>query len=255
MQNDPKQRLILALDVSDFDEARRLIDRLGDAVEIYKVGYQLFVAYGPFVVRYLQAQGRKVFLDLKFHDIPNTVSNALSSAVGLSVPPHDALKADGQSLGRFAPLFMATVHTQGGAEMMKAAAEAARKRAAELKVDRPLVVGVTVLTSDAATEATAGLVLDRARLAKESGLDGVVASVKEAAMLRREMGKDFVIVTPGIRPAEGAGSEAGDQKRVDTPAGAIKNGSSFLVVGRPIVKAADPKSAAESILSEIAAAL
>jgi len=132
--------------------------------------------------------------------------------------------------------------------MMKAAVESAHKRSQELGVERPLVVGVTVLTSDAATGDTSKLVLERARLAKESGLDGVVASAQEAAMLRRELGKDFVIVTPGIRPA---GGDAGDQKRVETPASAIKNGASYLVVGRPIVQAKDPKAAAENIVKEI----
>ncbi|MBF0619311.1 MAG: orotidine-5'-phosphate decarboxylase [Candidatus Omnitrophica bacterium] len=243
---DPRSKLIVALDVSTYEEARVIVETLGDAVEIYKVGFQQFVAYGPFIVRYLQAQGKKVFLDLKFHDIPNTVASGVTSAVGLSVAPHDA------GTGKFAPLLMLTVHTQGGVEMMKAAAEAAKKRAAELNVPRPLIVGVTVLTSDAATDETPKLVLARARMAKESGLDGVVASVQEAAMLRKECGKDFVIVTPGIRMADGA---AGDQKRVDTPGGAIKNGSSFLVVGRPIVKAQDPRQAALDILADMRRAL
>jgi orotidine-5'-phosphate decarboxylase len=251
-----KQRLIIALDVPTFDEARQIVDALGDAVEIYKVGYQLFVAYGPFIVRYLQAQGKKVFLDLKFHDIPNTVANAVSSAVGLSAALHEAMDSSGEKTGKFAPLFMLTIHTQGGEEMMKAAAEAAKKRAAELGVPKPLVVGVTVLTSDTAGENTSALVLERAKLAKASGLDGVVASAREAALLRRELGKDFVIVTPGIRPAEGDVGDRrvslrDDQKRVETPAGAIRNGASFLVIGRPIVKAKDPRSAAMKILVEI----
>ncbi|MBF0123416.1 MAG: orotidine-5'-phosphate decarboxylase [Candidatus Omnitrophica bacterium] len=247
--DDPKKRLILALDVPTFNEARQIVEMLGDAVTTYKVGYQQFVAYGPFIVRYLAAQGKRVFLDLKFHDIPNTVANAVSCAVGLSVAPHDALDTKGEKKTIFAPLFMLTIHTQGGAEMMKAAAEAAHKRAKELGVPRPLIVGVTVLTSDVGTDDTSKLVLERARFAKASGLDGVVASAQEAAMLRKELGKDFVIVTPGIRPA---GGDAGDQKRVETPASAIKNGSSFLVVGRPIVQAKDPKVAAEDIINEIA---
>ena len=249
---DPRNKLILALDVPTFDEARKIVETLGDAVTTYKVGYQQFVAYGPFIVRYLAAQGKRVFLDLKFHDIPNTVANAVFSAVGLSVAPHDALDIKGEKSKVFAPLFMLTIHTQGGAEMMKAAVDAAHKRAQELGVQRPLVVGVTVLTSDAATGDTSRLVLERARLAKASGLDGVVASAQEAAMLRKELGKDFVIVTPGIRPI---GGDAADQKRVETPASAIKNGASFLVVGRPIVQAKDPKVVAESMVKEIAGAL
>ena len=248
---DPKTKLILALDVPTFEEARAIIDTLGDTVEIYKVGFQLFTAYGPFMVRYLQAHGKKVFLDLKFHDIPNTVASGVASAVALSLPVNDALGKDGNKTGKFAPLLMMTIHTQGGAEMMKAAADAARKKADELGVVKPLVIGVTVLTSDAGGGNVSALVLERARLAKASGLDGVVASAQEAAMLRKELGKDFVIVTPGIRPAD---AEAGDQKRVETPAGAIKSGASFLVVGRPIVKAKDPKAAAQAILDEIALA-
>ncbi len=248
---DPKSKLILALDVPTFDEARVIVETLGDTVEIYKVGFQLFTAYGPFVVRYLQTRGKKVFLDLKFHDIPNTVASGVASAVGLSVPVHDALNAADARTGKFAPLLMLTVHAQGGVEMMKAAADMAKQRAAALGVQKPLIVGVTVLTSDAGGGHVSTLVLERAKLAQVAGLDGVVASAQEAAMLRRELGKDFVLVTPGIRPAD---ADAGDQKRVETPASAIKGGASFLVVGRPIVKAKDPRAAAESILREIAAA-
>ena len=248
----PKSKLILALDVPTFEEARDIVETLGDSVEIYKVGFQLFTAYGPFIVRYLQTQGKKVFLDLKFHDIPNTVASGVSSAVGLSVPVNKALDAKGCKTDKFAPILMMTVHAQGGAEMMKAAADAAKKMSAQLGVQRPLIVGVTVLTSDAGGGNVSALVLERAKLAQASGLDGVVASAQEAGMLRKELGKDFVIVTPGIRPAD---AEAGDQKRVETPASAIRSGSSFLVVGRPIVKAADPKAAAQAILAEISGAL
>jgi len=273
---DARDKLIVALDVPTFDEARGLIEELGDTVLTYKVGFQLFTAYGPFMVRYLQAQGKRVFLDLKFHDIPNTVANAVASATGLSLPVHDALDKEGNKTGKFSPLFipqpapdgaggipsgfsegkrlwgplfMLTVHTQGGVEMMKAAAEAAKKRAAELKVPRPLIVGVTVLTSEALANVSE-VVLERAKLARSAGLDGVVCSAQEAALVRREMGRDFVIVTPGIRP-KGADTEAGDQKRVETPAAAIQNGASFLVVGRPIVKDRSPKQAAQNILQEI----
>jgi orotidine-5'-phosphate decarboxylase len=249
---DPKTKLILALDVPTFEEARVIVETLGDTIEIYKVGFQLFTAYGPFIVRYLQTQGKRVFLDLKFHDIPNTVASGVASAVGLSVPVNNALDSKGHKTDKFAPILMMTIHTQGGAEMMKAAADMARKRSAELGVQRPLIVGVTVLTSDAGGGNVSALVLDRAKLAQAAGLDGVVASAQEAGMLRKEMGKDFVIVTPGIRPAD---AEAGDQKRVETPASAIKSGSSFLVVGRPIVKAKDPKAVAKAILAEISAAL
>jgi orotidine-5'-phosphate decarboxylase len=235
--------LIVALDVDTYEEASKLVDSLGDSVDIFKIGSQMFTAYGPFITRYVQAKGKKVFLDLKFHDIPNTVASAVKSAVSLSVAPNKDPK--------FAPLFMLTIHTVGGQEMMEAAAKAAREQADKLKVARPLIVGVTVLTSQAPDANTQKTVLERAKLAKASGLDGVVASVEETEMLRKELGKDFVIVTPGIRPA---GGDVGDQKRVATPAGAIKSGSSYLVVGRPIVKDNDPRQAALNILKEIKAA-
>jgi len=246
--NNAKNKLIVALDVSTYNEARAIVESLGDAVLIYKVGFQLFTAYGPFIVRYLQAQGKQVFLDLKFHDIPNTVASGVASAVGLSVNPHEALGAGGEKTGKFAPLLMLTIHTQGGAEMMKAAADTARVRAKELGVARPLIVGVTVLTSDAAGGNVSERVLERAKSAQQAGLDGVVSSAQEAALLRQELGSKFVIVTPGIRPAD---TDAGDQKRVETPASALRAGASYLVIGRPIVKADDPKRAAIKILEEM----
>ncbi len=232
--------LIVALDVETFEEARVLIDALADSVDIFKVGSQLFTAYGPFVTRYLQSRGKKVFLDLKFHDIPNTVASAVKSAVTLSIAPVED--------PNFAPLFMLTIHTQGGREMMEAAVKAAKEKSAALNVTRPLIVGVTVLTSQTADVNTPKLVLERALLARESGLDGVVASVEEAVMIRQHLGKDFIIVTPGIRPA---GADVGDQKRIATPAAAVKSGSSFLVVGRPIVADKNPRQAAIKICEEI----
>lgn len=244
-----KDRLIVAMDVPDADSAWRLADSLGDAVDIYKIGFQLFTAYGPDMVREFCRRGKKVFLDLKFHDIPNTVASGVRSAVGLSVGSRDCIGGGCKDRAGYVPLFMLTVHAQGGGEMMEAAACAARERAQELQVMRPLVVGVTVLTSDAAGEQTEGLVLSRAQAARAAGLDGVVASAREAGMLRRELGEDFVIVTPGIRPAD---MEAGDQKRVETPQSAVRAGASFLVVGRPIVQAKDPRGAALSILDQMA---
>ena len=235
-----KPGLIVALDVETFEQARVLIDELSDTVDVFKIGSQQFTAYGPFVTRYVQSKGKKVFLDLKFHDIPNTVAGAVKSAVNLSLPPNQ----DSQ----FAPLFMLTVHTQGGLEMLQAAAKAAKDEAAKLGVGPPLIVGVTVLTSDQKTADLAKTVLERAQLAKAAGLDGVVASVEEAALIRQNLGQDFVIVTPGIRPA---GADAGDQKRVATPALAIQSGSNFLVVGRPIVQAKSPRQAALDILKEL----
>lgn len=221
--------LIVALDVETLDEAKALVKKLGNSVEIYKIGSQLFTAYGPQAVREVTSQGKKVFLDLKFHDIPNTVANAVTSAASLGV-------------------FMMTIHTSGGREMMEAAVKAAHAKAAAMNIPRPLIVGVTVLTSAAQEESTQAKVLERAKLAYSAGLDGVVASAQEVAHLRRELGRDFVIVTPGIRPA---GADQGDQQRVATPADAMKNGSSYLVVGRPIVAAPSPHDAAQSILREI----
>ena len=235
-----KPQLILALDLETFEQARQIIDDLADSVEIFKVGSQMFTAYGPFICRYLQSKGKKVFLDLKFHDIPNTVASAIKSAVGLSVSPN-------QDKG-FAPIFMLTVHTVGGKEMLQAAVKAAQDQAKALGVERPLIVGVTVLTSDAQANNLEKLVIERALLAKEAGLDGVVASVQEAAAIRKAIGKDFLIVTPGIRPAD---ASLNDQKRVATPTGAVKEGSNFLVVGRPILNAASPRDAALKISEEI----
>jgi len=236
-----KAQLIVAMDVDNFDQAKKLIDELEDSVEIFKVGMQMFTAYGPFMTRYLQSKGKKVFLDLKFHDIPNTVASAVKSAVSLSVSPSKE--------GEFAPLYMLTVHTCGGQEMLEAAVKAADEQAKKLGVTRPLIVGVTVLTSQAKEDNLEALVLERALLAKRCGLDGVVASVEEAALIKRYCSDNFVVVTPGIRPA---GAEVGDQKRVATPRIAIQSGSDYLVVGRPIVQASDPLAAAKSIAQEMA---
>jgi orotidine-5'-phosphate decarboxylase len=240
MKNYPNAQLIVALDLETFEQARKLVDDLGDLVEIYKVGSQMFTACGPLITRYLQSKGKKVFLDLKFHDIPNTVASAVTSAGSLSISPNNVLG--------FAPIFMLTVHISGGKEMLEAAAQAAKSQAQALGVARPLIVGVTVLTSTTKDAGTQELVLQRARLAKESGLDGVVASVEETALIRRELGPEFSIVTPGIRPAD---ASLNDQKRVATPQAAILQGSNFLVVGRPIIQAPSPRAAAQKILKEM----
>ncbi len=246
MKKSPQ--LIVALDVNTLAEVRQLVEQLDSVVDIYKVGSQLFTSCGPAAVRFVEARGKKVFLDLKFHDIPNTVASAVTSAVGLNVAIERSMnfKDPGKALNQ--SVFMMTVHTCGGAEMMKAAVLAAQKSADQIGVGRPLIVGVTVLTSDSKQDHLADLVLERAKLAKSAGLDGVVASCHEAKMLRDAFGPDFVIVTPGIRPA---GEDAGDQKRVATPREAKKNGSSFLVVGRPIVAASNPLEAAKNILEQI----
>ncbi len=217
-----KTQLIVALDVSTFAEAKKLVDRLCPTVKFFKIGSQLFTAAGARAVAYVRRQGGQVFLDLKFHDIPNTVAHAVEAAAGLDV-------------------FMLTVHASGGREMLKAAREAADRRGRKA----PRIVAVTVLTSQ---EASADQVLALARMAAESGVDGVVASVREAKALRRALPKDFIIVTPGIRPSGPAGD---DQKRTATVAEAVAAGSDFIVVGRPIVKAVDPLAAARRIAGDL----
>jgi orotidine-5'-phosphate decarboxylase len=235
---DLRDRLIVALDVDSQAEAERLAERLDGLVRRYKIGSQLFTAGGPAVVEAIQKRGAEVFLDLKFHDIPNTVAGAAREAARLGV-------------------FMFNVHASGGLAMMKAAADGAAAAAKELSVRRPLAIAVTVLTSlDRAalhrelgvTSSVEGHVLHLAELAREAGLDGTVASPVEIAAIRRSLGAAWVIVTPGVRPA---GSAAGDQSRVATPGAAARAGAHYLVVGRPITGAPDPAAAAAAILEEI----
>lgn len=229
-----KGKLIVALDVETWDEAKMLVDSLSGNVDIFKIGSQLFTAYGPETVRYILRKEKKVFLDLKFHDIPNTVAGAVKAAVGIT---------EGKE-----GIFMCSLHTSGGEAMLRAAGEAAAQQARDIGVQRPLLVGITVLTSEEKKDTIHHLVLEKAALARDAGMDGVVASSQEAALIRREFGEDFIIVTPGIRPQ---GTDTQDQRRVTTPSDAIRNGSHFLVVGRPIIKAKDPLASARSILEEI----
>ena len=227
-----KDRLIVALDVPSATQARQIVQSIGDGATTYKVGKQLFTAKGPQLVRELVASGRKVFLDLKFHDIPNTVAAAVRSAAELGVT-------------------MLTVHASGGSKMLKAAVEAAAQSAA-----KPMVLAVTVLTSfsdaDLQEIGVPGTVLTQVlrlgALARGSACGGLVASAHEARELRRELGEGFAIVTPGVRPA---GSAAGDQARVVTPREAIAAGATHLVVGRPILEAVNPAQAAADILAQI----
>ena len=230
--HDPRQRLIVALDVSSAAAAHRIIAAVGDSAFCYKVGMQLYTAEGPGIVRDLIASGRKVFLDLKYHDIPNTVANAVCEATKLRVS-------------------MLTVHASGGGQMLRAATQAAAAGNPAL-----LVLAVTVLTSlddlDLDKLGIHGRVQDQvsrlAALALASGCHGVVASAREAAQLRTELEGEFVIVTPGVRPA---GADPGDQARTATPAEAIAAGATHIVVGRPITSADDPAAEARAILAEI----
>lgn len=234
-QPTAKQRLIVALDVSSADAALGLVNNLQGKVGAFKVGLELFTATGPSFVERLVAQGERVFLDLKLHDIPSTVRSAARAAARLGV-------------------FMFDLHASGGRKMMQAALDGVAEGGASGK--RPLLLGVTILTSLAVVDleeiGVAGgaeaAVVRLARLAQQSGLDGVVASPQEAKAIRAACGAEFVIVTPGIRPAA---ASAQDQARAATPAAAIEAGADFLVVGRPITQAADPVAAAAAIVAEI----
>jgi orotidine-5'-phosphate decarboxylase len=234
-----KDRLIVALDVADREHALRLVEQLSGVVGMFKIGSRLFTAEGPPLVREIITAGERVFLDLKFHDIPNTVAGAVESAARLGVS-------------------MLNVHTLGGSEMMRAAAHAVGDRGL-LWITRPAVLGVTVLTSMDKTDLSdVGInsdlrseVVRLAALAQDSGLDGIVASPHEIRLIREciTAGR-FIILTPGIRPALYA---RGDQKRIATPADAIRDGADFLVVGRAITESSNPRAASERILEEIGA--
>ena len=231
------ERIVCAIDTADLDEAKRLADRLSGAVGLLKLGLQFYVAHGRAGVAALADSGLPVFLDLKFHDIPNTVAGAVRATAGA------------------APA-MLTVHAGGGAAMMRAAAAAAMRLADTAAGARPKVLAVTILTSfddaDAASVGMAGPVVDlvkrTASLAQACGLDGVVASAREVAMLRAECGPDFTLVVPGIRPGW---ASADDQKRIVTPAEALHRGADYLVIGRPITRADDPGDAAARIAAEM----
>lgn len=232
-------RLIVALDFPTMEQAVACVEECGDAVSHYKVGMELFYAAGAPMITYLKNQGKHIFLDLKLQDIPNTVAHALMVLSDLG--------AD-----------MMNVHAVGGKKMMAEAVKAVREAAEKAGRPAPKLIAVTILTS-MDNEQFADLnynntiaeqVISLAKLAKEAGMDGVVASPQEAAGIREACGPDFLIVTPGVRPA---GASLDDQSRVATPAGAFKNGSSHIVVGRPITKAENRKAAAEAIVAEIQA--
>lgn len=230
-------RLIAALDFHTMADIKALVETLGDSVSYYKVGMELFYSVGGEVVRYLREKDKHVFLDLKLHDIPNTVAGGLCSLMNLGA---DILN----------------VHASGGYTMMKTAADRLHVEAEKQGVPCPKLIAITVLTSInqedwdgvGQTLPIKDAVVRLAKLAKSAGLDGVVASPQEAALIREACGEDFLIVTPGVRPA---GSAVNDQSRIATPATALKNGASHLVIGRPIRAAADPKAAVEAILKEM----
>lgn len=230
-------RVLVALDTTSLADAVDQTRAMRGAVAGVKLGLEFFNANGPAGVRQVIAEGMPLFLDLKFHDIPNTVAGAVRAVTPLGP-------------------YMLNVHASGGRAMMRAALDAASDTAAKVGVRRPLMIGVTVLTSlgdgDLAATGISGTATDQvlrlAALAQAAGLDGVVCSAREIEPLRRECGRDFVLVTPGIRPA---GSPAGDQKRVLTPGEAVRRGADYLVIGRPITGAADPAAAARDIAAEI----
>jgi orotidine-5'-phosphate decarboxylase len=232
-----RSRLIVALDVNSLGKVQALVERLGDEVEYYKVGMELYYSVGNVVFSYLQQQNKKIFLDLKLHDIPNTVAKSLKMLTALGVT-------------------MLNVHAVSGLTMMRAAREAVDMKAAELGVERPKLIAVTVLTSLNPAEwevlnYSTGILeqaLSLAKLAKQAGLDGVVASPREASLIKAECGEDFLIVTPGIRPL---GTAAGDQSRILTPKEAVRSGATHLVVGRPVTENVDPVNAVRAIIDEM----
>jgi orotidine-5'-phosphate decarboxylase len=238
MTDFPKDKLIVALDVDSAQKARELFAALHEVVGMFKIGMQLFTAAGPGIVREIVAAGGRVFLDLKYHDIPNTVAAAGVEAARLGVS-------------------IFNVHAAGGSEMMRRTAGAVATVAEREGLVRPRIIGVTLLTSaDANVLAEIAVVnspqqqvIALAQLTAASGLDGVVASPLEVGAIRAAVAReDFLIVTPGIRPA---GTTANDQKRLLTPAGAISAGSDYLVIGRPIIEASDPVNATREVLREM----
>ena len=236
--SDPKDRIIVALDTADLGFAKKLIHSLKDLIKIFKVGNEFFTAHGPKAVRLVREAGADVFLDLKYHDIPNTVAQAARAAAALEI-------------------FMFNVHVAGGLQMMQEACIASADEAKKRNLTPPKLIGVTLLTSLGQEEVTKQIgiskpiqdvVLSYAELAQKAGLDGVVASAREIELIRSKLGSQFLIVTPGIRPAW---AERGDQERVMTPKEALKLGADYIVIGRPITQAKEPREAALRIIEEL----
>jgi len=235
-----KNKLIVALDLHDLSEAQRLVKKLSSSVGFFKVGHQLFTRYGPAATKMIQDEGGKIFLDLKYHDIPNTVKLAVHAAVSLKVN-------------------MINVHAFGGTTMMEEAVKSARTAAQEFRLPPPILLAVTILTSLSdpdlielgVSSSVSSEVQRLARMAHKAGVNGVVASAHEIPIIREALPDNFVIVTPGVRPKD---SKADDQKRTLTPRAALQAGADYIVVGRPIVKAPDPVRAADEILRDMASA-
>jgi orotidine-5'-phosphate decarboxylase len=233
--DEARKKIIFALDVHGLNDIDRWAETLAGKVGMFKVGKELFTSCGPAAVKAVQRHGGQVFLDLKYHDIPNTVASAMLEAARLGVQ-------------------LANLHAMGGAEMMEAAVAAVQKEFSD--AERPRLLAVTILTSSTdltlrqvgIEHSVQDMVVRLARLAKASGMDGVVASPLEIGLIREACGPDFLIVTPGVRPTFAA---ADDQKRIMTPGEAVSSGADYLVIGRPIAKAADPVQAAERIAAEI----
>lgn len=236
INKDP--RLIVALDVDSYRQAARLAKRLAPYVSVFKVGSILFTQSGPKIIKYIQKLGGKVFLDLKFNDIPNTVSKAAREATKLGV-------------------YMLNVHAFCGKEAMSQTVKTVMNEAFKLDIFKPIVISVTVLTSLheedlkylGINDSVENTVMRLSEISKESGMDGVVASAIEIKEIKKRFGENFIVVAPGIRPSWA--SDKGDQKRVMTPKEALNNGADFIVIGRPIIEAANPVKAVKKILEEM----
>lgn len=232
-----KDRIIVALDTGDAESCKELLDKLYPTIKIFKVGSQLFTSCAHEAVNMVKRKGAGCFLDLKFHDIPATVAKTAEAATKLGADMFD-------------------LHTLGGREMMEKAVQTSSKVASRLKVDKPIILGVTILTSMSKNDLEGiGIkrtpqeeVLFLAEEAKKAGLDGVIASAEEITAIKKNLGKDFLVVTPGIRPSW---SKKDDQKRITTPKEAFERGADYIVIGRPITAQKDPKAAAERIIGEI----
>lgn len=240
---NPKEKLCLALDLPSLAEIEPVVEELVDFIGLFKIGSELFTAEGPRAINYIQGLGGKIFLDLKYHDIPNTVSKAGRIATRMGVE-------------------IFNVHASGGKSMLEAVVQSVNDEVQKSNYDKPLILAVTVLTSLSSKELNSELnilkesseqVANLARLSQTAGVDGVIASPKEIEIIRNNCGNDFIILTPGIRPKWA--SEKGDQKRITTPSKAIRDGADYIVVGRPILMAKNKKDACKRILEEIEIAM